>query len=494
MPTGDEHLIRAAIAARNAGDAREWIARLERRLDEAPDNSRLWHTLGTLHRAELETEQAIAAFSRALQLDAASAVTAHALARATLEAGRPAVDLYDAALALAPADGTILVGRAAALSAEGQAGRAIEELRTLLHSNPRWADGHKHLAEMLVAEGRADEQLATLDAAIGQYPRDPQLRATRLDILYRGQQFAELAAFAEACERALGASDGLTIYKAIALSELGQSAKADSLFASILPTSSPELASHAMRHHLRCGRPETAATIGEALLDAPGSNHVWSWLGTAWRLLGDSRAEWFYRPDLVQTFALLDGEQLERLVELLRGLHRTRSAHLGQSVRQGTQTDGPLLARTEPEIVALRKAIVSQVAFYMAALVDDRTHPVLAAKPSRPRIAGSWSVRLQGGGYHANHVHPEGWISAALYFVTPDSAADDPHAGWLSLGEPPKELDLALEPLRLIEPVPGRLVLFPSTTWHGTRPIDGGERLTVAFDIAPAPPPANHGE
>jgi hypothetical protein len=57
------------------------------------------------------------------------------------------------------------------------------------------------------------------------------------------------------------------------------------------------------------------------------------------------------------------------------------------------------------------------------------------------------------------------------------------HSGWLSLGEA-TELGLDLPPVRLIEPKPGRLVLFPSTMWHGTRPFTEGERLTVAFDVA----------
>ena len=57
------------------------------------------------------------------------------------------------------------------------------------------------------------------------------------------------------------------------------------------------------------------------------------------------------------------------------------------------------------------------------------------------------------------------------------------HAGWLSIGEV-TELGLDLPPLRLVEPKPGRLVLFPSSSWHGTRPFAAGERLTVAFDVA----------
>ena len=48
------------------------------------------------------------------------------------------------------------------------------------------------------------------------------------------------------------------------------------------------------------------------------------------------------------------------------------------------------------------------------------------------------------------------------------------------------ELGLDLPPIRLIEPKPGRLVLFPSTMWHGTVPFAAGERLTVAFDVRAA--------
>ena len=56
------------------------------------------------------------------------------------------------------------------------------------------------------------------------------------------------------------------------------------------------------------------------------------------------------------------------------------------------------------------------------------------------------------------------------------------------LGLPPPELGLGLAPLRHIAPRPGRLAIFPSTTWHGTIPFAGEERLTIAFDIAPQEP------
>ena len=94
-------------------------------------------------------------------------------------------------------------------------------------------------------------------------------------------------------------------------------------------------------------------------------------------------------------------------------------------------------------------------------------------------------MRLAGQGHHANHVHPQGWLSSAFYVALPHEAErGGGEAGWLTLGQPQMGLGLDLAPVRTIEPKPGQLVLFPSTMWHGTTPFAHGERLTVAFDVA----------
>ena len=125
---------------------------------------------------------------------------------------------------------------------------------------------------------------------------------------------------------------------------------------------------------------------------------------------------------------------------------------------------------------------------YLARLpARDARHPLLRPSRERFRFAGSWSVRLRGAGHHVNHVHSTAWISSAFYVTTPDAIALEGGAGpgWLTFGAPPKSLDLNLEPFRALAPLPGRLVLFPSTLWHGTVPFSEGERLTVAFDVVP---------
>jgi len=176
------------------------------------------------------------------------------------------------------------------------------------------------------------------------------------------------------------------------------------------------------------------------------------------------------------------------LAEHLRTLHFAREAPLDQSVRGGTQTDGNLLLRDEPQIRALRALLLETVARHVAQLPSpEEGHPTLPRQRVPQRISGSWSVRLQDAGFHTDHVHSQGWLSSALYIALPQTLAapgeGSSHEGWLSLGEC-RELLPELEPIRLVEPRPGRLVLFPSTMWHGTRAFPAGERMTVAFDIA----------
>jgi hypothetical protein len=56
--------------------------------------------------------------------------------------------------------------------------------------------------------------------------------------------------------------------------------------------------------------------------------------------------------------------------------------------------------------------------------------------------------------------------------------------GWIKFGEPGVEMGLG--PRRVLQPVPGRLVLFPSYMWHGTIPFQGASpRTTIAFDAVP---------
>ena len=86
-----------------------------------------------------------------------------------------------------------------------------------------------------------------------------------------------------------------------------------------------------------------------------------------------------------------------------------------------------------------------------------------------------------------NHLHPEGWISSC-YYVTVPRETDDPETrnGWIKFGEPSFDLPLKNPVRRAVQPIPGRLVLFPSYMWHGTIPLRApSPRTTIAFDAVP---------
>jgi uncharacterized protein (TIGR02466 family) len=95
---------------------------------------------------------------------------------------------------------------------------------------------------------------------------------------------------------------------------------------------------------------------------------------------------------------------------------------------------------------------------------------------------GAWSVRLNSGGFHINHIHPEGFLSSAFYVRTPKTLQGS--EGALKFGEPGPPTAPPLSEDHLVKPEPGMLVLFPSYMWHGTVPFSSEEkRLSCAFDI-----------
>jgi hypothetical protein len=91
-------------------------------------------------------------------------------------------------------------------------------------------------------------------------------------------------------------------------------------------------------------------------------------------------------------------------------------------------------------------------------------------------------VLLCSNGFHVNHTHPLGWISSAYYVSLPGGMGADTQEGWIKFGEPRWPVP-GCGIARVVQPLEGRLVLFPSYMWHGTLPFASGERLTAPFDV-----------
>lgn len=486
-PDDADAVFAAAAPAVRAGQEDAALPLLERAVVLNPADARLWQLIGLAHRRREDSAPAIAAFEKAAVLAPADALIAHGLARTTLEAGLPAVELFERAGRLAPSDGALFLGHVAALYAERGLAKAVAALEARLEREPAWLPGHGTLSRLRWMRGERENFAASYAAAAAASPRDVAVWRDWIETLMHAGRHEEALGLIARGRAAAGASMVFDALETLATCEAGETAEADRMFAGLGPIAHVSMAARYMRHLLRAGRPVEAARFGENWLADSQAELVWPYLASAWRLTGDERWQSLEGDErLVGVYDLADKlPSLPALAEALRALHRSSAQMLEQSVRGGTQTDGPLFARLEPEIRALRAAIVEAVESHVAQLPEPRErHPTLIAARGPVRFAGSWSVRLPGSGFHSNHVHPAGWLSSAFYVALPEAMGGEEKQGWLTLGAPQAELGLDLAPSRSIEPKPGRLVLFPSTMWHGTIPFAEGERLTVAFDVA----------
>jgi tetratricopeptide (TPR) repeat protein len=450
----------------------------------------LWQWTALLQRSLDRHEEALESFANAVRLDPANARIAQGRAHTAMEAGLPAVELYEEAQRLNPRSGPTIIGLAAARVAAGDGERAAQELAEILGRQPMWLNGHVQLAQIVATLGRPAEATASLERAIARLPASAPLWETYLNIQLRRGAYETLAPILARAKAAGVSSPEFAIYEAIDQAEHDPRDFPPALFDAAPPGVDHALDTWRVRHLIRVRKPDAALPIVDRGLKGPQSAELWAYAATVWRMVGDPRSRWLEGdPSLVGISDL--GESIgdrQKLAVLLRSIHLARGEYLDQSVRGGTQTDGPLFCRIEPEIRQLRSAIVEAVEEFRRSLPPaDPDHPFLAHRRDRLiRFAGSWSVRLRSGGRHSNHVHPQGWISSALYISLPGRMADEPQdSGWLALGSPDERLEIDLPPWRKIEPMEARLVLFPSWMWHGTVPFREGERLTVAFDIAP---------
>jgi len=157
-----------------------------------------------------------------------------------------------------------------------------------------------------------------------------------------------------------------------------------------------------------------------------------------------------------------------------------------QSLRNGSQTARCLTQDHDANLRALLRAFEAPLTDYLSTIGRDAGHAITSRNTGTARMVGCWSVQLRRDGFHVNHVHPQGWISSAYYVSVPPEVADvDVQSGWLRFGEPRFFVPGATIG-KVVQPRPGRLVLFPSCFWHGTAPIRGAEpRTAVAFDALP---------
>lgn len=476
-----------AFAEFEAGRGERVLARIESTLRSDSTSSRLWTLHGLILRQLDRRDEAIESLRKAAALAPNAPRVAHALARTLFEAGLPSLQEYGRAIRLAPNDTEVLEGMTSACAAEGEADSAIAGLERLLSRSPHWTAGHVLLAKLRWAQGEREGFARSFESAVAAMPRNLDLWREWIIALQHAEHWDDARRAIAMGRAAIGEQPLFAANEAIVFAETGECERAEALFAPFTEINDATVQVRRVRHYLRWGRPADADSIIERWRDRPEAFMFWPYASIAWRMLGDPRWDWLEGDDrFVGVYDIADRlPPLAVLADTLRKLHKLNGQPLEQSLRGGTQTEGDIFMHVDPVLVHLREAIRTTVAEHVARFPErEEGHPLLGPPREPIRFSGAWSVRLKGRGFHANHVHPAGWISSALYVVLPPDVGQD-EAGYLTLGDPrAPTLPIDIPPFRTVEPKPGRLALFPSYMWHGTRPFSEGERLTVAFDVA----------
>lgn len=458
-----------AAVQQKAGDTAGAARTCRRGLERIPEAPRLQYALGQLLRQDCEFEPAARAYEAAVAQGLVTPDVFRNLAEAWLEAG-------DAERAMAAADEGV---RRFAEHAP------LQRVRARLH----WE---------LRAPG---DPVEALWQAARAHPRNPELWRTLVELQNRLERRDDAReALAEASRLGCPDTPELRLLAAGGLSAAGRLGEATEAMAA-LDRNFPGHVGIKLtfaEHLLGAGDPARAERLcAEVLEHDPLDQLALAYRGTAWQMLDDPREQWLldYQrmirqvtvpppagyPDTASFF--------EAVAEALTELHRTRAHPIEQTLRGGTQTNGFLFRLKHPLLRDLERQIVEAVEEALWSFPDQPDHPFWGRRlpGNGTRFAGAWSVRLASAGYHTNHIHPQGWISSALYVALPDEvrAAGD-SSGHIQFGVPLLGHDPGLPPRRVVRPEVGTLVLFPSYMWHGTIPFQSQQpRLTVAFDLLP---------
>lgn len=490
--------------------------------------------LGGLQKQSGRLESAEATYRKLLRALPDNAQAKLMLALVLMEAGNPgdAETLLRRALSEVSdkkTEAKLRNGLAWSIRRQSRHDEALAEFEAVHRLDPAQPFVDIQRAEIMQDLRRYDEALGIFEAALAREPLNPNLHRAYNDLLYRlGRKEDFLASYdrvprsrplmldkAVFLTKDTRAPEAYEIYRemlaqnpgdvlaaagcAHMLSQLGRHGEASRAYDALLARhgNDADISSSAAEAALHGGDfVKSLALFERALQVSPFHQFALAGSSVAYRLLGDDRDEILNGYDsLIQLFDLEPPAGFSSMTDFnaelnayLDGLHPQTREFISQSLRGGTQTPAQLFGAGHALVQRLRERITEAVERYIAGLKEDANHPFLARRSKDFRYSGSWSSRLRDCGFHINHIHPTGWISSCYYVGVPEAVKDEnARQGWIKFGEPSFETALANPIRRAIEPVPGRLVLFPSYMWHGTIPFhDAQPRTTIAFDVVPS--------
>ena len=489
--------LQLVVSLANTGDLDGAMA-AARRIRDKPVAAEAWHSLSQINANMQRWDEALSDMEIALQHDPDSRPLRLARARLLAQQGADAAALAEfESLAREARDSPQLLAHLAAqLAIAGRHDEADELLVAGLTTWPADAELHKQLARLRWQRGAGLDAMRTIEDAIVRQPRELHLRLVAADLLRSAGASARALGLLEGGLEVVPDSAAFLTSTGVLLEGMDRVAEALPLLRAARARAPRSVAAqrNLVPALLRTGAAAEARALCDDLLARfPLDQLLIAQRATALRIQGDPEYRRLYDYQrLVKAYTLRAAPPFTTLGNFnaafareLTGLHRGVRHPLEQSLRGGTQTERNL-PRDNPVIAAFFAMLDAPIREYIDALGVDASHPLDARRGSGYRFSGSWSVQLEAGGFHTDHVHPGGWLSSAYYVSLPDVSDADSRAGWLKFGAAGMRL-AGCGPEHFVRPAAGMLVLFPSYMWHGTVPFAaGGPRLTAAFDVLPA--------
>jgi uncharacterized protein (TIGR02466 family) len=470
-----------------------------RKLIAADDNDgEAWSALGAAVFGIGRISEARAAFERAVSLAPRYGAAKYNLAAALCaeERAEEALAQVEQAARLGVAHRGVALTRARALMQLDRYDEAEASLTGLLATTAHDVEAQYLLAQLRHVRGDSDFARSLREAAaLPDAP--PSLCGAYADVMCRAGEATQAEQLLRKLVSRYGPLPELQNSLGTVLMECGRYSDAvavATMAAAALPDNIA-VAENLVAALLSAGDPARALPIVERFRALTPHDQRWITYRTdIARLRGeDLFEEWCNREDLVLVYDLSPPAGYATIEDfhaqlrpLLESRHKQAAHPLDQSMRYGTQTSRGLLGDTGHAMRTFFDMLAGPIADYQAKIGASAGHPLLARNRTPARLTGCWSVRLSRGGFHVNHIHPQGWISSAYYVSVPAEVDDvTSRSGWLKFCEPRFPVPGA-QPVRFVQPRSGRLALFPSYMWHGTVPIQGDEpRLTIAFDAIP---------
>ena len=176
-------------------------------------------------------------------------------------------------------------------------------------------------------------------------------------------------------------------------------------------------------------------------------------------------------------------EFIEDLLNELKQEPTAWSSPINATVN-GFHTTTNLFHDGHGKILRLEEIIENEIKLYYSKYKLNKCE-FINSWPIKSSLYG-WSVRIHKDGYQQPHIHTSGWLSGVIYLKLVKSENKDEGAIEFSLlGDDLVVINENIPKFRFY-PIPGDIVLFPSSLYHYTIPIKKeGERVIVSFDLVP---------